>query len=358
MKKRMIALLLAFAMLISVAPAAIADDTVPRPTVEEILSEYHQKAFEAEVVQQTGHASANSRSAGGFGKTLEQETVDTLNAAGYEAYNLTSENYETLEAQLQTDFADMGLDPDGSYIITISGEENSAGNNSRLGGNLVVPTLPPEGGGPSTYFEYTYNGTTYTMRYMTVTAKHVKELGRTKVVDLFADYSGEHLINALNTPVEIFTSFTDAFGLPNVVGIPYTLLSMVSSEAPLNQTASLSFTGSANWTVKYTQIWDWQSASWKIRSSIEFVNKTYSTTYSYYSEQENKYVYKYQSGDLPTEYSPYYYDTEAVKEFAVLALLYSDEARYQNKIPSVTIDYNGATVMTLTRWSEGLSYQP
>lgn len=31
---------------------------------------------------------------------LEQETVDTLTAAGYEAYNVTGENYTALETEL------------------------------------------------------------------------------------------------------------------------------------------------------------------------------------------------------------------------------------------------------------------
>lgn len=136
MRKRYIALFVIFAMLVPFTPAVAADDTVPRPTVEEILSEYHEKAFEAEVIEQTSGASTYSRSAGNSGKTLEEETVDTLNAAGYEAYNVTSENYETLEEQLQTDFAQMGLDPDGSYIIALSGEDNSPSSNARgIGGS-------------------------------------------------------------------------------------------------------------------------------------------------------------------------------------------------------------------------------
>ena len=170
MKKRMIALLLTFAMLVPFTPAVAADDNVPRPTLEEILSEYHQKAFEAEAAEQTGRASTNSRSVGNPGKTLEQETVDTLNATGYEAYNVTSENYETLEKQLQTDFSEMGLDPDCSYIIAISGEESSAGNNARGPNPGIVPALPPDGGGSPTLFEHTYNGKTYHMRYVTVVA--------------------------------------------------------------------------------------------------------------------------------------------------------------------------------------------
>ena len=71
--KKLIALLTVFAMLVPFVPAVAANDTPARPTVE------------------------------------------TLNEAGYEAYNVTADNYDTLEDQLQTDFAEMGLDPNGSY---------------------------------------------------------------------------------------------------------------------------------------------------------------------------------------------------------------------------------------------------
>ena len=45
MKKKIIALTLIFAMLVPFVPAAAAEETAARPTVEEILSQYHQAAF-------------------------------------------------------------------------------------------------------------------------------------------------------------------------------------------------------------------------------------------------------------------------------------------------------------------------
>lgn len=47
MFKKIIALTLIFAMLVPFSSAAAADATSAPPTVEEILSEYHRKAFEA-----------------------------------------------------------------------------------------------------------------------------------------------------------------------------------------------------------------------------------------------------------------------------------------------------------------------
>jgi len=266
MKKRMIALFLALAMLVPFTPAVAADDNVPLPTVEEILSEYHQKAFEAEVVQQTGRASANSRSAGGSGKTLEQETVATLNAAGYEAYNVTSDNYKTLEKQLQTDFSEMGLDSDASYIITISGEENSAGNNAR-GPSLDVVVDQALDGGP-TYFEYTYGGTTYKMRYVTVTAADQSSLSRSfhyyltheqfpetwnEILDAILMYTVDSLTE--HVPIaSIFSLMSDVFTDDNYVVL---------------ETNQLTISGNTLWTLKYIQVYDSNTGLWISSQSSE-----------------------------------------------------------------------------------------
>ena len=128
--KKIISLILICCMVMPMICASAADMPEAQPTIEEILNSYHQKAFEAQAAEtRSGASTWSSRS----GKTLEEETVDELTAAGYEAYNVTSENYEALEEALQTDFASMGIDPEGSYIIVISGEEPAApGNNQSL----------------------------------------------------------------------------------------------------------------------------------------------------------------------------------------------------------------------------------
>lgn len=124
MKRKLIAFALVFAMLVSLSLAVAADAVSEPPTIEEILNEYHLKAFDSQTQGDTDTASTWSRR-GSNAKTLEQETVDTLTDAGYEAYNVTTDNFEYLEAELNTDFAGMGLDPNGSYIVVIHGEEQT-----------------------------------------------------------------------------------------------------------------------------------------------------------------------------------------------------------------------------------------
>lgn len=59
------------------------------PTVEEILNDYHIKSFEAKIAEQSSETAAYSTRSTGTERTLEQDTVDTLTSAGYEAYSET-----------------------------------------------------------------------------------------------------------------------------------------------------------------------------------------------------------------------------------------------------------------------------
>jgi hypothetical protein len=88
-------------MLVTSSPVLAAGNTPAKPTVEEILNEYQQKAFEAESAETTDNTTTYSNRSST--RTLEQETVDALNAAGYEAYNVTPSNYHTLEAKINTE---------------------------------------------------------------------------------------------------------------------------------------------------------------------------------------------------------------------------------------------------------------
>ena len=315
MKKRMIALSLALAMLVSISPSVAANDTVSRPTVEEILNEYHQKAFEAEAVREASAASCSPRS-GSNGKTLEQETVDTLNAAGYEAYNVTSDNYAALEAQLQTDFADIGLDPDGSYIITIGGEnlETAYSNN---GSRAIVPT-PDWGDGDGT-FTYTTGGTTYTMRYLTVTAATESCLYR----------SFSHILSSdqfLETWREILFAGL-AYAADAVIPIPIASIVSLLVDTSTNSNFSLLdnedivILGNTTWTLQYIQVYNSSESIWVSSQSSEYAqSRVYCAGYLYNSltNTAERYVGNESVFGI---YSPDYSQYSERKSAAVLAYL-------------------------------------
>ena len=297
MYKKLIALLIVCTMLVSIPPAVAAADTVPRPTVDEILNEYHQKAFEAEAAGEASAAAYSPRS-GQSGKTLEQETVETLTAAGYEAYNVTGDNYETLESELNTDFSEMGLDTDGSYIVVIHGEDFE---NNSTSPRAVVPT--PDPGGDS--FTYTYGGTTYTMRYLTVTTYDRPEFGKSDDVDLLNSPYAEDIARVIDSGISIAL---DLISQPLHLGTVASILGLSITHFAPDQTATLSLFGSVNWTRTYTQVWSDYDELWLSGSSVEYAQTLTSIFGHYYSALGNHYTEVHEGPIERVVYSDHYND--------------------------------------------------
>ena len=347
--KKAIALLLICCMMMGMTVSATAE-AAPAPTIEEILNEYHQRSFEN--AQGTG-ASANARSIGG--KTLEQETVDALNAAGYEAYNVTAENYDALEASLQTDFAEMGLSPNGTYIITISGEKTSPND-----GNIALPagndvTLPPHIGGddtPGQYpaFSYNYNGNTYVMRYVTVTATENTNLGYAHTFELINDTTladqeafMSHYLNIL--------SFDDYW---SAIATIYSLIVDILPDVPPTTHCSLAYTACCDWTITYTQVYNSNTNKWKASSGVEYVNVQDFINFTYYNAGTFEQIRS--AGIQPKIYSQYYNDKAYIKQIAAYA--FERNMLLMDTVDEVTFKYNGNTIVTYQRWEEYSSYEP
>lgn len=199
--KRIISAILICCLILPFLPASAAEEAVAQPSIEEILNEYHEKAFETQAATENGGASTYAR--GGSSQTLEQETVEALTDAGYEAYNVTGENYEALEDALNTDFAEMGLDPASSYVVVISGEDPAAQSNP--GARVIDPpaydNLDGETGSDNSFIYQSDGSTYYRMRRITVTAAEdsgyctieSKNLLSNPMADTFCDYLLNHI---------------------------------------------------------------------------------------------------------------------------------------------------------------------
>ena len=285
MFKKIIALTLIFAMLVPFTAAAAADEPSESRSMEEILDEYHRRAFEAQAQGNTRSASANARSGG---KTLEEETVDALTEAGYEAYNVTAGNYDTLEAQLQTDFAAMGLDPEGSYIIVIHGEPEGGETN----GNSRMIDPPTEddfgdGTGGSGIFDYTYNGVSYLMRFVTVipTTTNGQFVHSYKTIESsywfqsgVSKVSDAVLVAAIdNIPLDpTGTTFPTA----TVIGL---IIDLAEDESYIEiDPTSVIVEAESNWTCQVIQVWCAQHGAWEAMQYSESVHSQ--AQYSYYKD--------------------------------------------------------------------------
>lgn len=306
MFKKFVSVITVFAVLLAFTPAAAADTVPTTPTIESILDEYQEKAFAAPVSGDTAATAAYSPRSGDAPLTLEQETVNELTAAGYEAYNVTDDNYDAVEEALNTDLASLGINDDGSYIVALSGDATAAN---------YQPGFPS--------FNYTYEGVTYALRYVTVQANDSGLLAYSDV-DLFTE-TGE-------------TFWEDIAGysleaIAYVVGLGSNVASVVGSFI-ISQLASamtfgdsidttkgdtLEFAGGTNWTVVYTQVFNYDTGKWSTCASVEYVKMRYWFEHRFFNPNENAWDSNEESGTFGTVYSDHYYETSWRKEFAVLA---------------------------------------
>lgn len=314
MERKVIALFLIFAMLATFSPAVAADEMSAKPTVEEIIIEYHQTAFADETGSDASSNSTWSNRSRNV-STLEQETVDTLTDVGYTAYHMSPDNYEVLEAELKTDFSNLGIDPNGEYIIVISGADQSAfdsPNSYSTFGSEPGQEEAPDGGG-STFFEYVYNGTTFYMRYLTITptvsngmtdsltyavqpnsfgGDTIKEIAKTFLVTVAEGVAGEAVGGTV--PIGLVLSLLDDL---------YTDENFLELDSEAVTIQSDSF-----WTCKLLQIWTASSNCWDTAQCSEFVVSSATTSYlvdnPVTQQPERQYSDEYKN----THYSPKYYN--------------------------------------------------
>lgn len=310
MIKKVISIVMICVMLVTISPAVAADNASVQPTVEEILNEYRLRAFEAEIGGNADAASNYSNRSGSTSQNLEQEAVDALTDAGYEAYHVTADNYDTLEADLCTDFADMGLDPDGSYIVVISGEdsEDSPSSNSRIiDPEIGIENPGPGSGAPS--FSYTYNGTTFKLRYLTVTSLTGYYLVRSAEFDIVEDMNPSHWNKVL--------TYSLSYAMGTVGSLIELALDLSTNENyTINTYSTLEIDTQSVWTLEYIQIWDAANAKWKDGQCSSYaVSTSYCSGLIYDSATHSTVVCSGVPRTFRT-YSPHYFNSTQRKNDA------------------------------------------
>ena len=287
MFKKAIPLLMICAMLIPLSTAVAAEEQSVQPTVEEILNRYHQKAFEERNAEQNGTASTYSRRAGSE-KTLEQETVDELTAAGYEAYNVTPESYSDASSALNTDLNSMGLNPEYSYIVVVSGKEANNGANSS---NSRAVDLPPhyEAGddGLSNSFYHTYNGFTKLLRYVTITGADDPRLAQVNTSVLTESPFDEQLEAIFNTALFLYIDkkFPKQF-----IGTIASFLGIELIDVNSIQQASYALHAGTNWQRTYIQIYNDATSTWESWACFESATLRYYVSGYYYDAANDQNV--------------------------------------------------------------------
>ena len=330
MFKRILSMILCITLVCLIAMPVTADETKETKqtqetarSMEEILNDYHARSAALTT------AGANSRAASTDAKTqLKQETIAELNAAGYSAYDVNPVSYNDLEETLQTDFSQMGLDPNGSYIIVISGEEGEEEEEKPANGtrdatqppHLYDPEFP---GGGDTFF-YKRGNKSYLMRYLTVVSSGGEDLKDWDIIRSNEYSDPTWLLNFLSAANYIVGESVDQYD-STYVDIVLTLLSVFITEP--DDINGIEWEAIASWKIKYTQIYrtgqfvwnEWQSCS-----AVERVYVHYNIKATYYdetagSDHEGGTVTATEEGEYGILKTEHYDDTDWQKSAAAAA---------------------------------------
>ena len=317
MLKKIIAALAIFCMLIPLSSVVAADNPSAKPTVEEILDEYHRKSMEAQ------DASAYSRSASDPEPSLEQQTVDQLTNAGYEAYNVTAENYDAVQDSLQTDLSALGLDPNSSYIVVISADpagNNNNGNKSRLTDLLLPPHVWEGGGGGGgdgnqSSQLYTYNGRDYRIRYVTVTKTDHAGYGQSDTFEVADLDKGFSFVDTLQCTLENLLNNT-IYATLDHTSIPLGTIASICGVkffdfGRTDHTAfeTLLFRGCSSWIRTFTEVYVESESQWKPYLYVESVTMYSYFIGDYYDATLQRYTQIERNETYCTKYSPNYNNT-------------------------------------------------
>ncbi len=358
MFKKFVSIITVFAVLLAFTPVVAADTAPATPTVESILTDYHEKAFAAQVSSDTDATAYSSRSVGAT-LTLEQETVNELTAAGYDAYNVTGDNYDIVGEELNTDLASLGITDDGSYIVVISGEDSASESSS---GRAIVPQPGDGGGGTNSPFVYSYEGVNYTMRYVTVADADSNLGGFEEWIDLLEETNSNSALDLVDTIMTITSVFS--FAINYATSFIYNAFSSFLDVVqitlpdihPTKQTELL-YKPATAWTVTYAQILN--GSTWMTCSSVEYVITSYTLHFGYFDRSENCYLTKSANRVCEPVYSHHYNDTAWLKEFAVLSYT-NGIMNYceQDRVNRVEHKLGDQIIFIKERWDENFSQIP
>ena len=299
--KKIISLLLTLCMLSGLTMSTFAKEEVVQKevvqkeesVVQEILEEYHEKLHLAT----NGNSKARDVEKE---SSLKYETIEKLTQEGYVAYDVNKDTFKKTEEMLNTNFETLNLKEEYSYILILDGglSQTEAGNSSRSSAG--------------TAFDYTYNGVTYRMRYLTVTAADDPAYSKASSVNLLKSKVKTAIQNCLDTAIIAAISAAS-----KTLGTVASICGLSISNFGTVEKSILDLYGGSNWTRVFTQVYDNSLSQWMNGSCVEYVTTLSYISGMYYSASSNSYVSIPQNAVSKIQYSPEYSDTTWRKQKAV-----------------------------------------
>lgn len=257
-------------------------------------------------------------------KQILQEKCTQLNEEGIKSYVIDSNNYEFMQEKLKVDLEELGLNPQYTYLIT---ESSSTENSTRST--------------TSSEFSYTYNGVSYRMKYLTITAADDPAFAKSSNANVLKSASTTLIENCLNTAVSAYISAVYA-----PLGTVASICGLDISNFGTGQQSTLNLNGAANWTRIYTLVYNENNAMWYRGSCVESV---YSFSYmsgTYYDAATNTMKAVPGNSQGSTKYSSYYSDLDWRKRNAVIYMLNLNGCRYDS-VGDVSFYYGNEKKITL-----------
>lgn len=290
---------------------------------ENIIKDYRERIFEYNK-QANSDITAVSLDSEQSLAQIQTETVNELKNAGYNAYDVNPSTFSNIENILHTDLEAAGLNPNYSYIIVIEGEDNE-NVNSRVA--------------TSSSFSHTYNGTTYTLRWMTMYATDDPLMGKASDVNVLSSATTSVIKNCLDTAVSTYIS-----SISRTLGTVASICGLSISNFAPAQTATMRLNGATNWTRRYTQVWNSYDSAWQNGCCVEEVTAYSYMSGSYYDASSNLYRSVPENKAYDTRYSSRYDDDKWRKDYAVVG--YLNSWIQWDTVGDVVYKYNGTTKIT------------
>ena len=226
---------------------------------------------------------------------LLSEECQSINAAGGEAFFVNADTFDTVQNELNTDLKALNIERDGTYLVSVRAASSVSKGQ----------------------YTYRYNGKTYTLREVMVTASDNKSYEKTEKCNLLSTTSRELINNMLNTAI---TAYLDAVCKP--FGTVASICGLDVSKMANGYPCTFIMFGGVCWTRYYTQVYQ-SGNGWVNGACTEKANTLVHFGGTYYDSKSNT------MRSVPTNetsrnvYSQYFYNTEWKNRNAVIYSLNS-----------------------------------
>lgn len=255
--------------------------TRTQTSIDSIFREYDRQI---EMTNSQSGLTVNERQA--RQSSSRSQRFNSLEENGYTAFRVNSANYISTGQALDSDLAAIGLNPDGSYLIVVGGEQQTV--LPTFDSSLSMSTSDLHNAPSSNSFIYTYNGVMYVMRYLYVTAdcyEATSGYAQASTKNLLTSSSQSAINNLLNSALNAYVSYYSAsLGfILSVIGLDITQYGYAGS-------STFYLNAGTNWSRVFTQVYDTYDQAWQFCSSVEKVHTTAYMSGMYYSATQNAMV--------------------------------------------------------------------